>query len=487
MNAKGNTLVGKLFGNTFYFKLLWTILVLLKINPLVSSKTSLLFQSLVVYGGLILMYDLFVNKKLFNINKKIFSNPYILLLFLFVFFMAMSIVANYDKGFISNAKILIITIIQFCVISIMDLDRPLEKIRDELKIINGIIIGGVTIAAIISLYLFFNDINGYYIINPNDTSLDDTVYYYGMAYGNRLVGIFSNPNVTGATCGIALYSALINISLFRNRFVLNLIYTICMIFNFLCIILSASRGTLLSLCVSLFFLIFIITLIKNKKKSHIVTKIVVSILISTICVVLVFSLSDMIDRQLRKIPLLIKGTSRVDIDSHLDEISRLFPDIDEDDNLNKISSGRLRIWKIGLRTVRQKLIFGVGEAELYNEMVKNWDKNSTPFGVEKGGLHNIYLETLVAFGLITFICFMVFLTILFYNHFKNMLKIGFRSGNSIWFLFGLAVLTMLVYIAANNMVESKMLYQVRLSSHIFGLYVGYSIYFIQASSKTEIQ
>ena len=73
MNAKGNTLVGKLFGNTFYFKLLWTILVLLKINPLVSSKTSLLFQSLVVYGGLILMYDLFVNKKLFNINKKIFS------------------------------------------------------------------------------------------------------------------------------------------------------------------------------------------------------------------------------------------------------------------------------------------------------------------------------------------------------------------------------------------------------------------------------
>ena len=147
----------------------------------------------------------------------------------------------------------------------------------------------------------------------------------------------------------------------------------------------------------------------------------------------------------------------------------------------------MRIWKIGLRTVRQNLIFGVGKAELYNEMVKNWDKNSTPFGVEKGGLHNIYLETLVAFGLISFICFMVFLTILFYNHFKNMLKIGFRSGNSIWFLFGLAVLTMLVYIAANNMVESKMLYQVRLSSHIFGLYVGYSIYFIQASSKTEIQ
>ena len=46
---------------------------------------------------------------------------------------------------------------------------------------------------------------------------------------------------------------------------------------------------------------------------------------------------------------------------------------------------------------------------------------------------------------------------------------------------------MLVYIAANNMVESKMLYQVMIIKPYFGLYVGYSIYFIQASSKTEIQ
>jgi O-antigen ligase len=472
MKLKNNTVITKLLGNTIYFKLLWTILVLLKINPFVSSKTSPLFQGLIVYGGIILVYDFFT-------NKKMFSSRYFLLS-LFVLFMGVSIIVNFNKDFLSNLKILIITVIQLFVITRVDLERSSENNHEELKAINSIIVVGVTIGAIISLYLFLKGINGSYIIASNDVSLDDSIYYYGIAYQNRLVGIFSNPNVTGATCGIALYCALINITLSRNSFILKMLYVISMLLNFLCIILSASRGAFLSLCVSLFFFIFIVLLIKNKR-NNIIAKSVVGLLIVAISVVLVYNSAGVINKQITKFPLYLQNS-----DMEINEQAEYSKDsisnyIDIDSDLNEVSSGRLRIWRVGFRTIKQNLIFGVGKAELYNEMVKNWDKNSTPFGIKKGGLHNIFLETLVAFGLLSFICFVIFLVNLLWNHFMKILKITFSLDHSTQPLFGLVILTMLIYIIANNLVESKMLYQVRLSSYIFALYIGYSMYFLQTN------
>ena len=131
---------------TIYFKILWAILVILKINPIVSRKTSPLFYFLLLYGAAIILYDFFT-------DKKALQNKYIVPIFLFFAFMGLSTIVNYDKGLIDNVKTFVTTAVQFMVIGRVDLKRSRKDIMNDMRIVSNVIIVGVTIVSLVSLCL----------------------------------------------------------------------------------------------------------------------------------------------------------------------------------------------------------------------------------------------------------------------------------------------------------------------------------------------
>jgi O-antigen ligase len=466
---EGKKVIAKFLSSTIYFKVLWAILVILKLNPFISRKTSPLFYFLIIYGAAIILYDFFT-------DKKALKDKYIVPILLFFTFMGLSTIVNCHKDLISNLKIFITTVVQFMVIGRVDLKRSREDVIDEMRIVNNTIIIGVTIVSLISLYLLVFGINGFYKVMSDGEVMEELIYYYGVAYGGRLIGVFANPNCVGAFCAIAVLCSIINLGLFSNELITKIGYYISIAINFFCIILSGSRGTLLPFYICIFVLSFLTLMYRFKDKKHVVLKYFKIILISGICVMLVYGSVKVIGNYAMKIPAFFgEGTGEVVL--NLDRIQLL----DDDIGLVKNSSGRKTIWKAGINTAKMKPIFGVGKARLHEIVIKNWKGGKISSGIKRGSLHNIYLETLVAYGLPTLISLVLLLCLIYTDYMKKMICIRLNNKNQ--YFFGVFVIIMLVFIMGNNMFESKMLYYSNLESFVFSLYLGYIMYFTQYDSS----
>ncbi|MGB4369237.1 MAG: O-antigen ligase family protein [Caldicoprobacterales bacterium] len=469
---KNKKIIKQALGSTIYFKILWVILVVLKINPIISQKTSLLFYILLLYGAIIIIYDLLT-------DIEALRNKYIVPFAMFLAFMAISTLANYDKGFMSNLKTLGTTVIQFLVIGRMDLRSSHSEIIKEIKKINLVIVVPVTIISLISLYLFTMGISGFYTIKVDDMFVDELGYYYGMAYNNRLVGIFSNPNEAGAICVIAILASLINLLFSQTTKKTKSAYFVSIAINLICLSLSASRGALLSFFVALFLFIFLISMYRMRKR--IVVRSINALLFVCICVMLQYGIIGIVNNYGPIIPAAINGIKEdvgIDVSNELSTRERisLISDGDSKSLLNE-SSGRTTLWEAGLNTAKKNMFFGVGKAKLREIVIENWHGIPLSKGIIKGSLHNIYIETLVSYGLPTFLSFLLLICWIFFDYIKKLIQFGRNQVK--YFYLGVGILTILAFNLINNIVESKMLFQVNIYSFLFILYLGYAMYFIQ--------
>ena len=464
---KNKKIIKQALGSTIYFKILWVILVVLKINPIISQKTSLLFYILLLYGAIIIIYDLLT-------DIEALRNKYIVPFALFLIFMAISTLVNYDKGLISNLKTFGTTVVQFLVIGRMDLRRSHSEVIKEIERINLVIIVPVTIISLISLYLFAMGISGFYTIKVDDMFVDELEYYYGTAYGNRLVGIFSNPNEAGAICVIAILASLINLLFSQTTRITKSAYFVSIAINLICLSLSASRGALLSFYVALFLFIFLISMYKMRRS--IVIKSINALLFACICVILQYGIVGIVNSDAPIIPAKIKGTQAIDVSSQLSTRDRISLVNDDSKSLLNESSGRITLWKAGLNTAKKNLFCGVGRAKLREIVIENWHGQLSK-GIIKGKLHNIYIETLVSYGLPTFLSFLLLGGWICFDYIKKLIHFSRNEGK--YYYLGVGILTILVFNLVNNMVESKMLFQVNIYSFLFILYLGYAMYYIQ--------
>ena len=97
-----------LLRDTAIFKILWSFLVLFKINNITNKWTSPLFLFLLGYGFLIILYDLFT-------ESKVFKNKYIFIILMFIILMGISVIANYENRFNDNIRLFISTSIQIII------------------------------------------------------------------------------------------------------------------------------------------------------------------------------------------------------------------------------------------------------------------------------------------------------------------------------------------------------------------------------------
>lgn len=451
--------------NPTYFLVLWAVLVLLKLSPIVRQYTSPLFYLLIIYGMFIIFYDIFK-------EKKVLKNKYTTLIFLFLFFIGLSTLVNYDNGFAENAKTLALIVMHFAIMARANLDESRDEIVSRMHLINAVIVIFVTIASIISIYLFIRGIKGHYTIYIGDADLEESIYYYGTSHHNRLVGIFTNPNSVGAYCSIAVLCAINNLNLKYNNLKTKGLYYLSIAINFISITLSDSRGALLALLCSIFTIIFFKLLFLFQKDGYVITRLAKSFIPAMISIILIYGFLNVMEQQIRKLPSFFSNTKEgIVLDRERQKIS-------SETDIIKSSNGRFLIWEIGLNTAKKHPIFGVGKARLYDKVAENWEGGTVPSAM-KSGLHNIFIETLVAYGTPTLILILLIIGSISLDSLKKMKQFLFDKYSYSLILYALG---MVVFLVVNNMFESIMLYRVNLATYIFTLYLGMLMYLIQLNN-----
>lgn len=451
---------------------MWALLILLKINPMLREKSTPLFIFLIIYGALIILYDLFG-------KRQSMDNRYFILVFLLLLLMGISVLVNFPDKMVDNVKIYITTAISFLLISRAELEKNKDQLRHEMGIINTIIIVGVSIATFISLYLFFKGINGIYDLDFWRIDNERALYQYGLSSENRLVGIFTNPNPLGAFNTIAILLALINIKVLPKKAIYKIFFFLTIAMNFIAVILSNSRGAIYALIVSFFVFTFTFFMERFKNyKAYLNT--FISLSLSLILTFTLYQAIPEIDKEIRDFSLHFR-----DAESEQEEIELIEERVKlaGSDDLVVRSGTRLFLWEVGFNTAKISPIFGVGKANLNEVVLKNWDVEKKAPRLGGGGLHNIYLETLVAYGILVLILLILLLSLVGIDVLVAIYKDW--SSDNLYAWLGIGITIIMIFDLTRNLVESGMLYSVDLSSFSFSLYLGYAMYYAQKNRLTS--
>ena len=465
------------FEDTVYFKFLYVIFALLSVVPAIGQYTNRLIKVLLVYGFLIIVYDIIT-------KRKIFKNKYIWYITAFVGCLFISTVVNYSHSLVENAKLFLYTTLQFFAIASIDLNLKKSRVRLEIKLMNNMTIIFITAVSIISVMLFIFRINGEYIIYSGTQY--ESLCYYGLYKNNdRLTGIVSNPNTLGMLGLIAIAAMFINMKLFTVTKRIKVFYVISFIFNFVSFIMSGSRGA--ELACMLFFAVYIyFTIVKRiKNRDKLVLKHFA--VIGSICAaMLVFYTSlNPIRKGLGYIPAGIavfteKSESNDDEDVNLFEKYHVNLIRDESEGG---TNGRVLLWEASINVVKNHPVFGVGKADV-PEITKQYNPGKPLPGIEGGGMHNILIQTIVSYGILSLAALIVLVVKLAKDAVQVMYAPDTRKTR---YLLLSAVIAAVLMLFANNMFESNILYSTTFMNCFFMLYLGYLMYFLQKDIDDAVE
>jgi hypothetical protein len=216
-------------------------------------------------------------------------------------------------------------------------------------------------------------------------------FYLGVApQSSRLIGLMVNSNTFAYLLLYSFYIYVFLIIYFKNS-KLKYLFSILLIFNVSNLILTASRGALLSFLISLiFFCCCILILFRktNHEHYHILKIAFISLAILVfLFLIYVFSFNSEFALSVRE--FIIKDLLRT--------------------KWLKTGSGRTNNWKVALSMDKSKYIFGVNDQYMFNRMADLLPKRSSSFINNNGRYHNMYITLLVNYGIFALLGFLYFL------------------------------------------------------------------------------
>lgn len=470
-------IINRFFKDTFYFKILYLLFSLCAITPFIAQFTRPYFKITLVYGFLILAYKFFISKTLL-------SSKYSIYVLIFLGCLLLSTLVNFDKALISNIKTWCYSVIQFLLIASVDNAVDQKQIRREIFILNNIAIAAISLVSFFSFFLFLFRINGEYVVYEG-TMYEETMIY-GVGFGNRLTGITSNPNTLGIVSLIGIAAIFINLFLNKTSLFTKILYTISFLFNFACFIMSGSRGAEIG-GIAFFTIVlfgYMIQFFKNKNKY--LLKNIGALVVSLAIVFGVFNLFDPFKKVIGYLPAQIAVMQEDSFSSNEPEseiekqelLDKYYVNLTREKD-SELGNGRLTVWKAGLKTILKHPIFGVGN-ELVAEYVQADSPDTTLPGIEGGEMHNVVIQTQVAYGIIGIVSMFVLIFVLVKDFFLKVYgkKSSCRTNHTLLFTSLAAVALMFV----NNMTETNILYTTTIFNFFFMLYLGYLMYFLEKNS-----
>lgn len=444
------------------FKVVFLICSFLYTFPFTAIIMSELFKVFIIWGTLLLLYDFFKRKK-YGFNSKT------LLIIIFVFITLIGVLFNYRSNLYSNFTVSLYLFVQSVCMLIYDKSETKDSVFKEIKRYSNIIVFITFICSILSLLIYLLNIklsiyNGYQAV------------LIGVFEG-RLWSIYGNPNTLGH---FSLLSILFSLILFiLNNSKKNKTYLIInIVFQWLCILLSNSRSTLVGVFGALFILVFYGLAEKGKNNNQSVIDYIknniIKLLLKVLSIIVgVIGLSIIIKHSIpylsvyiniinsKDTPTIIStNPSQIDNGKKI-EIEKLISNekskIVREQQTEDISNGRFEIWKGAVKVSAKRPIFGVGFKNVNGEINKyiNEDfRKENPQITEN--THNIYLQILTSHGIIALVVFVSYFILLFK---ENIMYLSLYKGNdSKLYFVSLITFCIIMSLLSINLFDSNILY-----------------------------
>lgn len=256
----------------------------------------------------------------------------------------------------------------------------------QLKIILLIFAFSTILFSLIGLgyraYFYFNEVH-------------DTGYFYS----DNIIDIFGMQAV--------YYAVYVNFSIFilthylfgksKVVFIPNWVVVISIIYLFLINFLLASRLSMLSLY--FMSLVYLIVYIVKQRKLLMGAAILVSGVSLLISLMVFFPKTLKRFQSIENVKFNFENTNP--INHYNGEIS--------DENWNGANT-RLAIWTCAYDVIMDNLLIGVGTGDYSDKLNEKYNENKFYFGIQRQfGTHNMYLQTIVMFGIAGLIVFLIFL------------------------------------------------------------------------------
>lgn len=371
-----------------WYKLICITVCIFASIPLFSNAITPFLKIFHLYTLAVLAVDFFGERRLFR-NKGRW------LLLFFVLFYAVTLICNLNLlnfSGISDFGYLFAALSVIYSYGDSDKEKPTK--------ISAFICLLLTICNAIGIWMFFTK---FFYYNKQTNA------FIGMyVHENRLCGVWGNPAVQGMTSFIGICLALI--LFFKTKKIKQRVpLSVFVVVNFFTMLLSNARASIYSfvlLCAVFAFACFV----KNKRTfKHIVISAAASLLVALVALG-VCKISQ-------------SGISLIDYghDKYLQTIDEDFDkdDKDKNDKYNFPSIGRFdtglngrgELWQNGLTLFLDKPFFGHGLNNINHALEQN--------GIDRmeisGNLHNVYIDVVVAFGIVGFVLLALFFLIMFGN------------------------------------------------------------------------
>jgi O-antigen ligase len=257
----------------------------------------------------------------------------------------------------------------------------------------------------------------------------------GMVEGGRLFGVTISPNSLGGMCVFAVMLGAIALMVFGNTKWKKALICCSFFLNGYVLLLTKSRASQLALLVFLagFALYCFCTRIRLARFIKVLVLIVLVVCLMVLVVWVFFSRGYSVEK-------ISDGGSVFWI-------------------LDKLSTGRVLLWQIGLKIVRGHVLFGISEQAVHEGLV-------ALRGADISSLHNVFVDTLVHHGIFALALFLVIIGMSFYLCIKGLRVKG--KIRDLTVMVGLLFISCLV----TNLLETTILYSYFPSSYLFFICIG---------------
>ncbi|SHI17872.1 O-antigen ligase family protein [Clostridium intestinale] len=398
----------------FYFKLAYLIVSICTITIFSNIPKLNLITKLLIVWGVILVINNFVRL----LSEKITLHN--IFLCIFIVSSVLLVFLRYRNG--ENIKIIIINLILFFGMFYVDDLKSKKELIKEVKIISLVYFIFSSLLSIGSLIIIFKKIN--IVINGQN-------YGFDIQNGNN-TGLYVHENSLGLAAAIAIIVGIYLLVEFKNN-IIRAIIGIVLLLNGAALFYSKGRSGFILILALIIMIIFVYW--KNiSMRTVFIISIIILITISIINI-------------------------KVSWDVFL--------------------SGRAQLWITAFESIKQNSIFGIGNSSMVSnliELLPEMQKYGVVIlsGIEAGGLHNIFIQIAVVYGLPSLIIFVLILTSVFvYIVYKlDMLKGYYKTKITI-------LVSLCFGIVGVNFFESNLIFIISFISLIFWTYMGYAVRLVE--------
>lgn len=435
--VKVKYLLNNILLNKVLFLVIYIIAVMTITIPYLHTITGSYIKYLLVWGLVLVVYDIF------RTRGRVMLNKYIIMLMLFCGAYGVTILHIHGRAMAQSINALAYMIMTFLVLfADVEEDRSKKQKRQNATYITVIIC-----TFIMSLACFVTFVLGINI----KYKVYDTKVYIGM-YQNRLWGLY-NPNVGATLAVISIVLTVFSIGVICNK-KWNVFAKINIVLQYFIIVLTMSRtATYSTIIVLAIFVMISLPMLVSKIKSIETNRIWVRVVAGILAAVIAFTV-------IRCGEYAFTGVKA--ITANASSVSTRRADTDSE-SVGGILNGRQYIWKAGVKVFKRSPIIGVTKESIYRYGRKNIETLTHRRAFRTGGLHNIYLTILVASGVVGFLIMSVFAIFAIKDVFKRSKTIKAIQENQ-WYIAGVFLIGTILCM---EFFEARILYELNIHFLIF--------------------